>query len=178
MSRRPPFAGIPLCVAALVPLAGTLEAGERAATIRPLSAHDRAVVDRVRARAASRLDEDRCRALLTDFKDRNGRTLDENLQPLGLSASGYLLGLPFVDGSGLNVCRSSSVTMAATPGLRRVFVCPGGVGVLNSRLAQVEFRNGSLAEAMVIHEMLHTLGLGENPPSTFEITRRVRERCR
>jgi hypothetical protein len=31
---------------------------------------------------------------------------------------------------------------------------------------------------MVIHEMLHTLGLGENPPSTFEITARVRDRCR
>ena len=108
----------------------------------------------------------------------NGRTLDENLQPLGKSASGCLLGLPFVDGSGLNVCRDTSVTMAATPGVQRVFVCPGGVGVLNNRLTQVEFRNGSLAEAMVIHEMLHTRGLGEDPPSTFEITRRVRERCR
>jgi hypothetical protein len=30
---------------------------------------------------------------------------------------------------------------------------------------------------MVIHEMLHTLGLGENPPSTFEITERVKQRC-
>jgi hypothetical protein len=26
--------------------------------------------------------------------------------------------------------------------------------------------------------MLHTLGLGENPPSSFEITQRVRDRCR
>jgi hypothetical protein len=31
---------------------------------------------------------------------------------------------------------------------------------------------------MVIHEMLHTLGLGENPPTTLEITERVRARCR
>jgi hypothetical protein len=31
---------------------------------------------------------------------------------------------------------------------------------------------------MVIHEMLHTLGLGEDPPSSFEITERVRRRCR
>jgi hypothetical protein len=28
-----------------------------------------------------------------------------------------------------------------------------------------------------IHEMLHTLGLGENPPTTSEITRRVEMRC-
>jgi hypothetical protein len=156
----------------------TVEADHRAVKIRPLSPHDRAVVDRVRTRAAARLEGARCRGLLTDFKDRDGRTLDENLQPLGKSASGYLLGLPFLDGSGLNVCRSPSVTMAATPGLQRVFVCPSGVGILNSRLAQVDVRNASLAEAMVIHEMLHTLGLGENPPTTFEITRRVRERCR
>jgi len=29
----------------------------------------------------------------------------------------------------------------------------------------------------IIHEMLHTLGLGENPPSSREITQRVNERC-
>ena len=39
-------------------------------------------------------------------------------------------------------------------------------------------KNPTLAEAMVIHEMLHTLGLGENPPTTFEITDRVLSRCR
>jgi hypothetical protein len=30
----------------------------------------------------------------------------------------------------------------------------------------------------VIREVLHTLGLGENPPASAEITRRVEERCR
>ena len=34
-----------------------------------------------------------------------------------------------------------------------------------------------LAEALVIHEMLHTLGLGENPPTSTEITKRVEGRC-
>jgi hypothetical protein len=68
--------------------------------------------------------------------------------------------------------------MAANPGRRRVFVCPVGPGRINSRLSKIEFQSGSLAEAMVIHEMLHTLGLGENPPTTFEITARVRESCR
>ena len=68
--------------------------------------------------------------------------------------------------------------MATTPGLPSVFVCPAGPGRLNSRLSRIELESGSRAEAMVIHEMLHTLGLGENPPTTFEITDRVRERCR
>jgi hypothetical protein len=38
-------------------------------------------------------------------------------------------------------------------------------------------RQASQAEIAVIHEALHTLGLGENPPDSREITRRVAERC-
>jgi hypothetical protein len=59
-----------------------------------------------------------------------------------------------------------------------VCVCPAGAGALNSRFAKVQIENPSLSEFMVIHEMLHTLGLGENPPSSFEITEQVRRRCR
>ena len=55
---------------------------------------------------------------------------------------------------------------------------PGGVGAAYSRFARNQTQNPSLAEAMVIHEMLHTLGLGENPPSSLEINERVRARCR
>jgi hypothetical protein len=33
------------------------------------------------------------------------------------------------------------------------------------------------AEFIVIHELLHTLGLGENPPTPQDITRRVKARC-
>jgi hypothetical protein len=38
-------------------------------------------------------------------------------------------------------------------------------------------RNGHEVEAMVIHEMLHSLGLGEDPPSGREINLRVLMRC-
>jgi hypothetical protein len=148
------------------------------AAVVSLNAYDRSVVKRVSARAAARLDQSECVKVLTDFKDRGGRTLEANLQPLGVSASRYLLELTFLDGSSLHACRAPSVVMAATPGVRRVFVCPSGPGQVTSRLSRVEFASGSLAEAMVIHEMLHTLGLGENPPTTTEITERVRERCR
>jgi hypothetical protein len=34
------------------------------------------------------------------------------------------------------------------------------------------------AEAIVIHEVLHSLGLGENPPSSEDITAAVERRCR
>jgi hypothetical protein len=30
---------------------------------------------------------------------------------------------------------------------------------------------------MIIHEILHSLGLGENPPSSDEITKQVAARC-
>jgi hypothetical protein len=179
MSALRSYAAVSFLVAAVLPLGGALEAGGRPVRYDlPLSGYDRQVVERVRARAAARLEDPECGKVLTDFKDRGGRTLESNLQPLGVSASRYLLELSFVDGTPLPVCRNLAVMMAATPGVPRVFVCPEGVGRLNSRLSRVEFRSGSLAEAMVIHEMLHTLGLGENPPTTLEITERVRERCR
>lgn len=179
MSARRSLAAISWCVVAVLPLGPPLEAARASApSDRPLNPYDRSVLERVRARAAAKLDDPECGKLLTDFRDRAGRTLESNLQPLGISASRYLLQLSFLDGSPLRVCRKGAVTMAATPGVRRVFVCPAGAGRLNSRLSRVEFEGGSLAEAMVIHEMLHTLGLGENPPTTFQITDRVRERCR
>jgi hypothetical protein len=163
-----------VCIAAFAGVAG---AAPDAGAIKALNKHDQALVRRLKAKAAERLREPECRKLLTEFRDREGRTLHQNLEAWSLSAHEYLRRLPFQDGSHLGLCRRASVHMAATPGIPRVLVCPG-VGSPNSRLGRVERASSSLAEAMVIHEMLHTLGLGENPPSTFEITERVRERCR
>jgi hypothetical protein len=177
MSARRASGRGPFLLAALACFARPLEAGTPIPH-RPVNPHDRAVVRRLTARAAARLDQPECGKLLKDFKDRSGRTLAENLQPAGISPSAYLLRLTFVDGSRLPNCGARSVAMATIPGVPRVFLCPDGVGRLNSRLARIAAESASLAEAMVIHEMLHTLGLGENPPSTFEITDRVRYRCR
>jgi hypothetical protein len=62
----------------------------------------------------------------------------------------------------------------ASPGVRRVFVC--------SKFADVQLRQPGIAESMVIHEILHTLGLREAPqkgaPTSIEITQRVEARCR
>jgi hypothetical protein len=52
-----------------------------------------------------------------------------------------------------------------------VYVCP-------ARFLDTFRKNPGLAEAYLIHEMLHSLGLGENPPSSREITERVIDRCR
>src|ERR1051325_10598128 len=107
MSALRSCAALSLLVAASLPLGGSLEAGRGPVRYdRPLNPYDRGVVERVRARAAARLDGPEWGKSLTDFKDRGGRPLDPNLQPLGVSASRYLLDLPFVDGTPLPVCRN------------------------------------------------------------------------
>jgi hypothetical protein len=107
--------------------------------------------------------------VLTDFRDASARTLRQVLDGSDVSARGYLRWIVFSDGRGLKAC--SRATLAVTePGSWVVFICP---------TAFVEAVTGrpEEAEAALIHEMLHTLGLGENPPRSREITARVRARC-
>jgi len=171
-----------LAAATLLTLAaapGAIGAGSRQLAFNKLlNTFDAAAVQRAKSGAAKKLQDPECLRVLTDFKDREGRTLDQNLETWGLSAADYLERLPFRDGSSMPICRKRSIEMVTSVGLPPVYVCPAGVGALNSRFAQVQAQTPSLAESMVIHEMLHTLGLGENPPSTFEITERVGRRCR
>jgi hypothetical protein len=56
---------------------------------------------------------------------------------------------------------------AFTSGGAAVFVCG----------TNFHSRGRTFRENALIHEMLHTLGLRENPPSSAEISRRVAERC-
>jgi hypothetical protein len=79
-----------------------------------------------------------------------------------------------VDGSSQARCRQAKAALVASPGVRRVFVC--------RTFADVQLRQPGVAESMVIHEILHTLGLGEAPqpgaPTSLEITQHVEARCR
>jgi hypothetical protein len=126
-------------------------------------------VKRALAGADRLLGEPACQQVLTDFRDGSARTLKEVLDGNEVSAQAYLRWIVFSDGRGLKACGNG--TLAVTePGSRVVFICPA---------AFVEMANGhpEEAETALIHEMLHTLGLGENPPSSREITDRVRTRC-
>ena len=76
----------------------------------------------------------------------------------------------FYDGSNEGPCRRPRVHAFTAPGSRLVRVCPS-----LGRLAAAEPER---AEALVIHEVLHTLGLEENPPSSEDITAAVEKRCR
>ena len=155
---------------------GCASATTAVAETRPLSVADSGTVEWVRSGATKRLQATECQKLLTDFSDLQGRALRERLEASGLSAGDYLQTIVFVDGSSTRSCQRSDVLFVASPGAAIVAVCHAE-GMPFSRLAQARLRNPWFAETLLIHEMLHTLGLGEDPPTTQQITWQVKQRC-
>ena len=137
--------------------------------LRPLSSFQAAALERAREGAARKLARPECQKLLDDFQDAAGRPLSANLAAYEVAASDYLRMIPFLDGSSERLCRAGKAEQFTVMGIPRVFVCPSFI--------DKQVRDPSAAENIVIHEMLHTLGLGENPPSSREITQRVSYRC-
>jgi hypothetical protein len=121
------------------------------------------------AGALQRLDAPVCREVLTDFRDATGRSLAERFESTGLTFREYVAQLYAVSGDGEPQCAAGSIVAFTKPGTRVIFICSAGFSAL--------LRRRSNAEVIVIHEILHTLGLGENPPTTNEITAHVRRRC-
>jgi hypothetical protein len=121
--------------------------------------------------AVARLERsEACRAVLSDFTTESGEPLSAALEARGEPPAHYLAGLLFLDGSWDPRCRSGRVAAFTAPGWRVVYVCSGVFrGQLQHRPAD--------AEAVLIHEALHTLGLGENPPTPRAIQGRVYARC-
>jgi len=131
----------------------------------------RGVVERAILGAQVRLDRPGCRQVFTDFTDASGQPLLATLDATGLRAADYVVErVWFVDGSDTPQCLKATETAAFTEaGSKVVHVCA-------SRFAKLAHQT-TAAEVLIIHELLHTLGLGENPPSSAEITHRVTSRC-
>jgi hypothetical protein len=124
------------------------------------------------AMAEERLSTPACAAVLLDFTDvRTGRPLSETLAATGQSAAGYMAGsVVFLNGDRIERCRHSSTFAFTWPGSTVIFVC-------RSRFVAVLVRDKGLAASLLIHETLHSLGLGENPPTSEEISHRIQARC-
>jgi hypothetical protein len=121
--------------------------------------------------AAARLEEPTCRQVFSDFNDTAGRPLQAALDQLGETPESYLRGLVFFyDGSSQPRCGTGDILGGTQPGSRVIYVCP-------AQFFDADWRNAFLTEVFIIHETLHSLGLGENPPASAEITRRVMKRC-
>ena len=122
--------------------------------------------------AQGRLARPECRQVFTDFQDPEGRPLIERLDESRLTAADYLVQqVWFVDGDDTPQCRRDGTMAAFTvTGHHVIRVCV-------DRFRQRFERQRVAGEIIVIHEMLHTLGLGENPPSSRDITAQVTKRC-
>lgn len=135
-----------------------------------LTGRARIKVDGAMQGAMQRLAMPQCQQLLEDFSDQAGRALRVTVAASGKSAGDLLADLYFADGDDTPQCRSRSVLMAFTePGSHVVHVC-------GKRFVQTADRRG--LEIVLIHELLHALGLGENPPTSWQITNAVMNRCR
>lgn len=141
----------------------TLPAGSRLAT------HPAVLL--ARRFAAEKIEAEGCRAIYSEFADEAGRPLARRLDELGLGPAEHLAGLVFEDGDRDRLCHDRGDVIAFTSSLSPI------VHVCTSRFVLAMQKNPAFATATVLHEQLHTLGLGENPPAPLEITERVLSRC-
>ncbi len=131
----------------------------------------RAALERAATGALRRLQDPECQRVLDDFRNARGLVLRERLVALGETGASYLASrMWFVDGSGTRACQSSQTVAVTGVGSSVVFVC-------DRQLRQRGFSDPDHVETVLIHELLHSLGLGENPPSSDEINAQVARRC-
>jgi hypothetical protein len=151
-------------------LGGSADASDfgRVSRPRPRPTLEDRIPDLKRARegARARLGDPRCLAVLQDFESVNGGRLDLVLRSTGRTAQEQLDLLELESGLGRPGCSRGQLAFTRI-GSTVVSICLRPFTLLRPRKQ----------EAVLIHEMLHSLGLGENPPESVAITERVLERC-
>ncbi len=120
--------------------------------------------------AEQKLAASRCQEVFRDFHDAAGRPLERALEETGRNAVSLLRSLEFAEGSGDPACQSRSTLAWTHPGARTIYLC-------SLAFADAAHFNSRFLANLMIHEGLHTLGLGENPPSSLEITQQVALKC-
>jgi hypothetical protein len=120
--------------------------------------------------ATRRLTREECQGLLDEFTDTSGQPLRAALVAQAMDVKEYLSRVLFYDAPA-EACQEQMLAGATEAGSRVIRVC-------GRRFARTVTESANHGEAIVIHEMLHSLGLGENPPTSEYITSRVMERCR
>ena len=133
---------------------------------RPTLEDEMPDLKRAREGARDRLGDPQCLAVLTDFESVNGGRLDLVLRSTGRTAQEQLDLLVFESGLGRPGCGRGQLAFTRI-----------GSPVVSICLRPFTLLPPAKQEAVLIHEMLHSLGLGENPPESVAITDRVLERC-
>jgi hypothetical protein len=162
------------CIAALFALALTAASEprqiERVSLVGPRSSFFQAAAESAITRALERLSTSRCQQVFSDFRDASGHTLRSNLDATGYTGAGYLEILGIANGERSSPCQSARVLATTRLNSHVIFLC-------GPQFLEIERRDPEFSAALVIHEMLHSLGLGENPPSSSDITAQVLARC-
>ena len=111
-----------------------------------------------------------CAALLSEFRGVTSAPLADHLARWSIDPQTYLTTVVFVDWEHDPRCGDGTFAYTS-PGSRVVRLCV-------DELKRGRRFGPRHAAVRLIHEMLHTLGLGENPPSSKAITDRVVAACR
>jgi len=114
------------------------------------------------------LGKERCQQVFRDFRDSSGAPLADVLAERGITGREQLRRIFFYDGAEHPVCQRGASVAVTSPGSAVIYVCPSFDDYA---------RDFSQARAVVVHELLHTLGLRENPPTSIQITNRVMSAC-
>jgi hypothetical protein len=131
--------------------------------------YTRYAAQRALAGAANWLAHSPCEDVFTEFTDRTGRPLTESLKRLEVTGPSYLQLLMVHDADRKGPCRENALAFTAI-GSRVIYLC-------GREFERAWRRDAGGAQAVVIHEALHSLGLPENPPASAYITRRVSMLC-
>ena len=132
--------------------------------------NSRLAVQRAVEGAAERLARPGCQDVLNDFADQSGRPLGTRLAANGTSVADAFRSLRFYDDRQARRCRTGTALAFTETGSLVIRFC-------GNRFAKSFSENSSATEIVVIHEFLHALGLGENPPASGTITTQVARRC-
>ena len=116
------------------------------------------------------LSASQCARLFSEFRDGDGQPLDARLRQLESTPTQYLRLVYFHDGELNPACKRHGVLAFTEIGSRVVYVC-------GRDFARAWSKDPRETVATLIHEMLHSLGLRENPPTPREITYRVLTLC-
>jgi hypothetical protein len=116
------------------------------------------------------LTEVKCQRVFAEFTDGKGVPLGNRLREFETTPEGYLRMLYFFDGAQHATCRRHGILAFTAVGSRSVYLC-------GRDFERAWKKNAREVQAAIIHEMLHSLGLGENPPSARSINDRVQRLC-
>jgi hypothetical protein len=152
-------------------LAAMLTAAPRASPAPPpLPLFASGLVKRSVALALEGLRRPECRAVYDDFRSASGVTLAETLRRRDVSPSEHLLRLRWLNGVSHPRCRNRNVFLVTRVGDPEIYVCP-------DQFTDFAVREPVKAAGLLLHEQLHALGLGEDPPASEDISRQVFARC-